>query len=70
VDRSGETPSPRLRERAGVRGALATARGTRWWQEAAPHPVAAPCAASDLSPHAGRGNWQRQSHTLISATRY
>jgi hypothetical protein len=74
-------PRPAGGERVGVRGVLATAQHPQVGQKAAPHPFAAPRAAPDLSPQAGRGDlaaWsilspackRRRSHTLISATRY
>jgi hypothetical protein len=50
-------PRPACGERVGVRGVLVTAQRPPVGQKAAPHPVAARRAATDLSPQAGRGDW-------------
>jgi hypothetical protein len=55
-------PRPAWGERVGVRGVLATA-APQVGQKAAPHPLAAPRAAPDLSPRAGRGDCVINSFT-------
>jgi hypothetical protein len=54
-----DTPSPRVPGEGGVRGVLATAPHVKVGQETCPSPGSALCAASDLSPQAGRGDWLR-----------
>src|SRR5260370_41125413 len=62
-------PSPRLRGEGRGEGLLATTPPPQVAQDAAPHPVAALRAATDLSPQAGRGDWLRGQgfHRLASS---